>query len=103
MTDTDKTEWPVEIWMAEREEYDQGVLNVRTAQTEDACHRYVDADILESQERYYRHQIEHARAKALDEAAAVCAEWFGTPDADDIARVLHSGIIALKDECEVDR
>ena len=59
MTDTDKTEWPVEIWMAEREEYDQGVLNVRTAQTEYACHRYVDADILESQERYYRHQIEH--------------------------------------------
>lgn len=33
-------------------------------------HRYVDADIYESLKRYFRHQLEQARAKALDEAAA---------------------------------
>ena len=109
MTDLDKTEWPREIWMAERDEYDQGVVTAVLSEYATVArwegdkerdrdfHRYVDADILESQERYYRPQIEYARAKAWDEAAAVCTEWFGTPDADDIARILHACILDLKD------
>lgn len=36
-----------------------------------------------------------ARAEALLEAATKAEGWFGTPGADDIARILHGEIIEL--------
>lgn len=64
MAETDAIEWPREIWMAERDEHDQGV--VRAVLSEHATvarwegdterdrefHHYIDADIHESAERY---------------------------------------------------
>ena len=70
-------EWPREIWMAERDDHDQGIVSAVLSEhatvarfegdTERAreFHRYVDADIYETAERYW-----HARVTAAYEAAA---------------------------------
>ena len=59
----DQIEWPREIWMGEREEYDQGVVTAVLSEHATVArwegdkerdrefHRYVDADIHESAER----------------------------------------------------
>lgn len=71
---SDDLVWPREIWMAEREEHDQGVVSAvlsehatiaRWAGYEERdrdFHRYVDADIYDSAERYYEHRIEQLEA-----------------------------------------
>jgi len=65
MSDTEPTEWPREIWMAERDEHDQGVVSAVLSEhatvsrwegdkeRDREFHRYVDADIHESAERYH--------------------------------------------------
>jgi len=62
-------EWPREIWMAEREEHDQGVVNAVLSEgatiaryagdldRDREFHRYVDSDVYDSAEKYYRHQM----------------------------------------------
>ncbi|MBY6055368.1 hypothetical protein [Leisingera daeponensis] len=88
MSDTDNPEWPREIWMAELDEHHNGtgmvVLSVSATvprwegDDERDCdfQKYVDADILDTTERYYEAKLEEMRAriKALrgwieDEAA----------------------------------
>lgn len=71
-------EWPREIWMAERDDHDQGIVSAVLSEhatvarfegdteRERDFHRYVDADIYETAERYWK-----ARVVAAYEAAAV--------------------------------
>ena len=79
--DTDELKWPREIWAAERDEFDPTGIYVLSEHATIArfagdherdreFHRYVDADILESTERYYKAQLESERDRAarLDEA-----------------------------------
>lgn len=85
-------EWPREIWMREREEHDQGV--VRGVLSEWATvarwegdeerdaefHRYVDADIYESAERYWQERLATAKrrgAERMREAAEEIARSIG--------------------------
>lgn len=42
--------------------------------------------------------VAQARDAALREAAGKAERWFGTPDADDIARILHADILDLRDQ-----
>ena len=75
----DQIEWPREIWMGEREEHDQGVVTAVLSEHATVArwegdkerdrefHRYVDADIHESAERYYKARIAAAEAER-DEA-----------------------------------
>ena len=79
----DQIEWPREIWMGEREEHDQGVVTAVLSEHATVArwegdkerdrefHRYVDADIHESAERYYKARIAAAEAAAYRKAA----EW----------------------------
>ena len=75
-------EWPREIWMAERDEHDQGVVNAVLSEHATVArwegdkerdrdfHHYIDADIHESAERYWKGQIESERdARQKAEAA----------------------------------
>ena len=67
------TDWPREIWMAEREDHDQGIVTAVLSEhatvarfpgdgeREREFHRYVDADIFESAEKYYKGEIEKLR------------------------------------------
>ena len=80
--------WPRELWMAEREEHDQGVVTAVLSQFATVArwagdperdrefHHYVDADILESQRKYYEALIADAerrgREAAFEQAAAKC-------------------------------
>lgn len=73
-------EWPREIWMAERENHDQGVVSAVLSEwatvarwegdkeREREFHRYVDEDIFKITERYWKERAEKAEA-ALAEAA----------------------------------
>ena len=73
MTEAPRQEWPRELWMAEREEHDQGVVTAVLSEHATVArfpgdierdrefHRYVDGDIHESLERYYKNQLEAAR------------------------------------------
>ncbi|MEO1950873.1 hypothetical protein [Thioclava sp.] len=75
MADQDPIEWPREIWMAERDEHDQGVVSAVLSEHATVArfagdkerdrefHRYVDADIHESAERYYEAKLEEMRAR----------------------------------------
>ena len=75
----DQIEWPREIWMGEREDHDQGVVTAVLSEhatvarwegdkeREREFHRYVDADIHESAEQYYKARIDAAEAER-DEA-----------------------------------
>jgi hypothetical protein len=75
MADTDQIEWPREIWMAEREDHDQGVVNAVLSEhatiarwegdteRDREFHHYIDADIHKSAERYYEAKIEEMRAR----------------------------------------
>ena len=65
MTETQQNpEWPKEIWLAEREEHDQGCLSAYLSQIGGlADHRYIDADIYESADRYWRERAEKAEAE----------------------------------------
>lgn len=82
----DQIEWPREIWMGEREEHDQGVVTAVLSEHATVArwegdkerdrefHRYVDADIHESAERYYKARIAAAEAAAYRKAAETCAD-----------------------------
>lgn len=73
MSEDPLKEWPREIWMAERDEHDQGVVSAVLSEHATVArwegdkerdrdfHRYVDADIHESQERYFKSQLEAER------------------------------------------
>ena len=65
MTDENEIQWPREIWMAERDEYDQGVVQAvlpehatiarwqGDTERDREFHRYVDGDIYDSAEKYW--------------------------------------------------
>lgn len=93
MTQTDtEIEWPREIWMAERDEHDQGV--VRAVLSEHATvarwegdserdrefHHYIDADIYVSAQRYHDTKLaaitaeRDTLAKQAEDCARSCAE-----------------------------
>ena len=83
----DQIEWPREIWMGEREEHDQGVVTAVLSEHATVArwegdkerdrefHRYVDADIHESAERYYKARIAAAEAAAYRKAADARGLW----------------------------
>jgi len=101
MTDIDTSpeavEWPREIWAEERGEHDYDARHVFSERStvprwegdrDKDFHRYIDADILESAEKYYaaqlftlraslataQEQAQTARDDALREAIALC-DW----------------------------
>ena len=111
---SDVPEWPREIWMAERDEHDQGVVSAVLSEhatiprwagdkeREREFHRYIDADIYETADRYLRGRIAQARAEALREAADrlnLAAEQWGAqgnePTAAAVLRVEAKAIRAL--------
>lgn len=67
---TDEIEWPREIWMAERDDHDQGVVSAVLSEHATIArfegdtehdrefHRYVDGDIFDSSERYWRARLD---------------------------------------------
>tara|TARA_Y100000310_G_scaffold324866_1_gene387308 strand:+ start:3904 stop:4269 length:366 start_codon:yes stop_codon:yes gene_type:complete len=83
MTDAhDSIEWPREIWVTERDDYDQGVVMAVLSEWATVArfegdmerdrefHRYVDGDIFDSQAKYYaaergRLRAENERLRAL--------------------------------------
>lgn len=82
MSETETIEWPREIWMAERDEHDQGVVHAVLSEWATVArwegdkerdrefHHYIDADIHESAERYFKAQIASEReARQKTEAA----------------------------------
>lgn len=101
MSEPDSIEWPREIWMAERDDHDQGV--VRAVLSEQATvarfegdkerdrefHRYVDGDIFDSQAKYYSAERERLRAeverllKAGDRLSFCAQTSGGTAGQDD--------------------
>lgn len=94
MTDLTETEWPREIWMGEREEHDQGVVTAALSEHATVArwegdkerdrefHRYIDADIHDSAERYYREIIEAQRTWLAAARAWIAAEWEERGEAD---------------------
>lgn len=81
MTETPQQEWPRDIWMAERDDHDQGVVMAVLSEhatvarwagdpdRDNEFHRYIDADIHESLERYCKAQSaaeRDARSKLED-------------------------------------
>lgn len=74
MADEREIEWPEEIWLAELEEHHQGIGHVVLSEfatvsrwegdqeRDREFQRYVDADVYESAERYYKDQIAKMRA-----------------------------------------
>ncbi len=85
----DELEWPREVWMAERDEHDQGVVSAVLSEHATVArwegdkerdrefHCYIDADIFESAERYFKVQIEalQARVTELEEAFEEAAKY----------------------------
>lgn len=81
----DEIKWPREIWMAEREEHDQGVVSAVLSEhatvarfpgdrdREREFHRYIDADIYESAEKYWQTRVKNLEAM-LAEARATKAD-----------------------------
>lgn len=82
MSDENHVEWPPEIWMAERDDYDQGVVTASTGQSEQCYHRYIDADIHESAERYYKTIIQTQRDWLSACRQWIAEEWDERGDAD---------------------
>ncbi|MCA9368546.1 hypothetical protein KC887_09955 [Candidatus Kaiserbacteria bacterium] len=92
-------EWPREIWMAERDDHDQGIVSAVLSEhatvarfegdTERAreFHRYVDADIYETAERYWR-----ARVAAAYEAAA---RWHNENSEHDQHGLDYSALVGI--------
>lgn len=117
---TGATEWPREIWMAKRQEHDQGVVSAVLSEwatvarfegdkeREREFHRYVDGDIYDSAEKYWRTRLDEANTRtdtipspdalirAALEAAAKKAWIKGWMHPDEIA----STIRALADDPE---
>ena len=74
----DDLKWPREIWMAERDEHDQGVVSAVLSEHATVArwegdkerdrefHHYIDADIFESAERYFKVQIEALQARVAE-------------------------------------
>lgn len=95
MSDPEPTEWPREIWMAERDEHDQGVVNAVLSEhatiarwegdteRDREFHRYVDSDIHESTERYYRQIIEAQRTWLQACRKWISDEWEARGEADE--------------------
>lgn len=95
-------EWPKEIWMAEREDHDQGVVMAVLSEYATVArwagdperdrefHHYIDADTYESAEKYYKVQIaaERERAEVLDRCLRgkddAMSELFRLLNANDI-------------------
>ena len=88
MTDVDTSaeavEWPREIWMAEREDHDQGVVSAVLSEYATVArwegdkerdrdfHKYVDGDIHDTAERYYQSIIEAERNSVANLNRCLC-------------------------------
>ncbi len=71
----DDLEWPREIWMAERDDHDQGVVQAVLSEhatisrwegdkeRDREFHRYIDADIYESSLRYHQAKLAELRSE----------------------------------------
>lgn len=82
-TDLDALEWPREIWMAEREDHDQGVVSAVLSEQATVArfagdverdrdfHRYVDGDIYDSADRYHETMTANLRAANMSLTATV--------------------------------
>lgn len=78
MTEPDVNEWPREIFMAERDAHDQGVVTAVLSEHATIArregdkerdrdfHRYVDGDIHDTAERYYQTQLEAERTSVAN-------------------------------------
>lgn len=87
MADKTHIEWPREIWMAERERYDLGVVSAVLSEfatvarwegdkeREREFHRYVDEDIFETTERYWKERAEKAEAALAEKQALFDRLW----------------------------
>lgn len=87
MSDEPQIEWPREIWMAEREDHDQGVVSAVLSEWATVArwdgdkerdrefHRYVDEDIFETTERYWKERAEKAEAALAEKQALFDRLW----------------------------
>lgn len=90
-------EWPREIWMAEREEYDQGVVTAVLSEhatltrfegdteRDREFHRYVDGDIHDSAEKYWRARLETQRERLIAAVAKAVEDQIHAIKVDDSA------------------
>ena len=89
MSDKIEIEWPREIWMAERQEHDQGVVSAVLSEhatiarfegdkeRDREFHRYVDGDICDSSDKYWKArlaQIEAERDSIMETLVAARVE-----------------------------
>lgn len=101
---TDESNWPREIWMAEREPHDQGVVTavlsefgaqVRSVPRYEGDtevwrehHRYVDGDIYDGAERYWRERVDALTADLfLTQADAEALVRAALEDASETCRL----------------
>lgn len=121
MTDQTEIEWPREIWMAEREEYDQGVVTAVLSEHATIArfegdterdlvfHRYVDGDIYDSSEKYWRSRIQTEQARLVAaiaierERCARIAETYALDAAADGDRFAGALVTAAEDIAEAIR
>ena len=94
---TDEIEWPREIWMAERDDHDQGVVSAVLSEhatiarfegdteSERAYHRYVDGDIFDSSEKYWRARLD----QKIDSLTVKRLVWYGPTTDDATGMVRH--------------
>jgi hypothetical protein len=87
MPDEQQIEWPREIWMAECEDHGQGVVSAVLSvhatvarwegdkEREREFHRYVDEDIFETTERYWKERAEKAEAALAEKEALLDRLW----------------------------
>lgn len=102
--------WPREIWMAEREDHDQGVVHAVLSEhatisrwegdteRDRDFHRYVDADIYDSSEKY--HRVRYAAIEAENErlrAELADGSFYKESDID----ALQDEIERLRRDCKI--
>jgi len=102
--DTSKAavEWPREIWMAERDDHDQGIVSAvlsehatvarwaGDSERDKEYHHYIDMDVYDSAEKYHaaRYDALAAEREALVEAERLCrADFHQMRIANDKLRV----------------
>ena len=118
MSDAERIEWPREIWMAEREDHDQGIVSAVLSEwatvarfegdteREKEFHRYVDGDIYDSADKYWRTRVaalteKLATARQLvTHATTELAQSAQDMNAMRAERALHKAIRALANEAE---
>lgn len=88
--------WPREIWAQPQDEYSPGQVTCYTGETELAQQRYIDADIYDSAEKYWRTRVEAAEA----ERDRMRERLSDTPALvlDALAEIATQATLAMSDE-----